>query len=160
MKKLFVAVLFGLVCAGCFAILEPIQSNKYKDIGGYKYAYISQTATVDSGVGHSGYGTYGGYGYSVKKSINPRDVIAGIFMKKGLVVVEQLTNESNALIINYGQSGKRNVVGGFGGYTLEVSIQIIDSQTKEPIYTCTAEGQGSTEADDIRVAITRCLSNL
>lgn len=159
MKKLFVAVLFGLFCVGCsIGVLEPIQSNKYRDVEDYKYAYISQTATVDSGVGHSGYGTYGVYGYSVKKSINPRDVIAGIFMKKGLIVVEQLTNEVNALIINYGQSGKRNT--GFGGYALEVSIQVLDSQTKEPIYTCTAEGQGSTEADDIRVAITRCLSNL
>ncbi len=159
MKKLFVAVLFGLFCAGCsIGILEPIQSNKYKDIYGYKYVYIGQTAKVDSGVGHSGYGTYGIYGYSMQKSINPRDVIAGIFMKKGLIVLEQLTNETNALIINYGQSGKRNT--GFGGYALEVSIQVLDSQTKEPIYTCTAEGQGSTEADDIRVAITRCLSNL
>ena len=160
MKNIAFAILFGLCCVGCFAILEPIQSQKYKDIDGYKFAYISQTATVDSGVGHSGYGAYGGYGYSVKKSINPRDVIAGIFMKKGLVVVEKVADEANALVVNYGQSGKRNVVGGLGGYTLEVSIQIFDAKTQEPIYTCSAEGQGSTEADDIRVAITRCLSNL
>ncbi|MGX3043568.1 DUF4136 domain-containing protein [Helicobacter sp. T3_23-1056] len=160
MKNIAFVILFSIFFAGCFAILEPIQSQKYKDIEGYRFAYISQTATVDSGVGHSGYGTYGGYGYSVKKSINPRDAIAGILMKKGLVVVEKLTDETNALVVNYGQSGKRNVVGGIGGYTLEVSIQILDAKTQEPVYTCTAEGQGSTEADDIRVAITRCLSNL
>ena len=53
-----------------------------------------------------------------------------------------------------------NVTGGLGGYTLEVTIILIDAKTYDTIYSCTAEGQGSTEADDIREAITRCLSGL
>lgn len=52
------------------------------------------------------------------------------------------------------------MLGGIGGYTLEVSIQILDAKTQEPVFICTAEGQGDTEADDIRKAITRCLESL
>ena len=47
-----------------------------------------------------------------------------------------------------------------GGYTLGVSIQMLDSKTHEPLFICTAEGQGETEADDIRKAIARCLRDL
>ena len=59
--------------------------------------------------------------------------------------------------MNYGESGKRNR--GLG-YTIEVTIQFISAKTHAPICSCTAEGQGETEADDIREAITRCLSGL
>lgn len=57
-----------------------------------------------------------------------------------------------------GESGKRNT--GLGGYTLEVTIQLISAKTSSLVCSCTAEGQGSTEADDIRQAITRCLNEL
>ena len=47
-----------------------------------------------------------------------------------------------------------------GGYTIEVTIQFVSAKSNELISSCTAEGQGQTEADDIRQAITRCLSAL
>ena len=67
----------------------------------------------------------------------------------------ELSDET--LIVNYGESGKRNR--GLG-YTIEVTIQFVSAKSYAQICSCTAEGQGSTEADDIRQAITRCLSSL
>ena len=61
------------------------------------------------------------------------------------------------MIINYGESGRRNR--GLG-YTIEVTIQFVSAKSNELICSCTAEGQGETETDDIRQAITRCISGL
>lgn len=156
---IFVCVL-SLFSVGC-AILEPVKSQKFGDISSYKYAIIGQTQTVNSssGAGLVGYGMGGGYAYSVSKSVNPADVIAGILIQKGFIVVD-MPQDSKALLVKYGQGGKRVVAGGMGGYTLSVSIQMLDSQSNEPLFMCSAEGQGETEADDIRVAITRCLEAL
>ena len=46
------------------------------------------------------------------------------------------------------------------GYTIEVTIQFSSAKTNEMICSCTAEGQGETEADDIRQAIRRALTSL
>lgn len=43
---------------------------------------------------------------------------------------------------------------------MEVTIQFISAQTNSLVCSCSAEGQGETEADDIRMAITRCLSTI
>lgn len=143
------------------AILEPPKQEHFADLNLYTHAFINPTSTLNSSVGVGAYGYYGGSSYSVGRSINPMDIIAGILMKKGLVIINKIDDKTKqTLMINYGQSGRRNVLGGLGGYTLEVSIQILDAQTKEPVYFCTAEGQGSTEADDIRKAIHRCLDGL
>lgn len=98
---------------------------------------------------------------SSSKTVNPADLITGIFIKEGLIRLPELKPElaEETLIINYGESGKRNT-GGLGGYTLEVTIQLISAKTSSFVCSCTAEGQGSTEADDIRHAITRCLNEL
>ena len=61
------------------------------------------------------------------------------------------------MIVNFGESGRRNVN---LGYSTEVTIQFISADTQRPICTCTAEGQGSTEADDVRKAIQRALDPL
>ena len=42
----------------------------------------------------------------------------------------------------------------------EVTIQFISSDTNSLVSSCTAEGRGATEADDIRLAITSCLNSL
>ena len=47
-----------------------------------------------------------------------------------------------------------------GDKVLEVTINLISAKTYQPLCSCIAEGQGSTEADDIRIAITRCLASL
>ena len=63
------------------------------------------------------------------------------------------------LILRYANSGICDVYMGLG-YTMEVSISILESSTLRPVDNCTAEGIGDTEVDDLRDAISRCLSDL
>ncbi len=170
LKRVYFAILTGLLINGCAEMvhfdLEPVKSKKFGDTSKYTYAIIgqSQTLTSEATSGYIyGYGAItGGETSSVSKSINPSDVIAGILMKKGFIVLDSISNDktkkAKSLFVKYGQSGRRDLSA--RGYTLEVSIQILDASTYEPIFTCTAEGLGHTEADDIRHAITRCLSDL
>ena len=138
------------------APLKLTTTIKNGSIENYKYTFISQTKSLTSSSGASINGQY----YSTSKSVNPRDVISGILAKKGFILIPELKNEltNETLIVNYGESGRRNT--GLGGYTIEVTIQFISSESSSLICSCTAEGQGSTEADDIRQAITRCLNSL
>ena len=138
------------------APLKPATSINNGSIKDYKYIFISQTKSLTSSSGVSISGQY----YSTSKSVNPRDVISGILAKEGFILIPELKDElaSETLIINYGESGKRNT--GFGSYTLEVTIQFVSSESSSLISSCTAEGRGDTEADDIRQAITRCLNCL
>lgn len=78
---------------------------------------------------------------------------------KAIVILPEIKSElaEETLIVNYGESGRRNR--GLG-YTIEVTIQFISAETNEIICFCTAEGQGATEADDIRQAIRRALDGL
>ena len=117
----------------------------------FKYAYITPTKELTSSTGS----TYGIYA----KSVNPSDVIAGILISNGYIILPELKPElaKETLIVNYGESGRRNR--GLG-YTIEVTLQFISAETNEMVCTCTAEGQGSTEADDIRQAIKRALGGL
>ena len=125
----------------------------------FKYAYISPTKELTSSSGGTYGGQYGIYGSSTTKSVNPSDVIAGMLITEGFIILPELKSELSheTLIVNYGESGRHNR--GLG-YTIEVTIQFISAETKQMICTCTAEGQGSTEADDIRQAIRRALSSL
>lgn len=121
----------------------------------FKYAYITPTKELTSSTGS----VYGIYGSSTTKSVNPSDVIAGILISNGYIILPELKPElaKETLIVNYGESGRRNR--GLG-YTTEVTLQFISAETNEMVCTCTAEGQGSTEADDIRQAIKRALGGL
>lgn len=71
--------------AGC-AILKPVEVKRFGDTSSYKYAFVGQTQTLNSGTGsgYAGYGTSGGLFLSQSKSINPSDLISGILMKKDL----------------------------------------------------------------------------
>jgi hypothetical protein len=122
-----------------------VNNGNIKD---YKYIFISPTKTLTSSTGNLYGGNYGAYGSTTSKSVNPSDVIAGILSKQGFIIVPELTAElaNETLIVSYGESGRRNR--GLG-YTAE-SYMLICSGT--------AEGQRSTEADDIRQAVTRSLS--
>lgn len=128
-----------------------------QDIHNYTYFYITPTQELSSSSGVVGtqYGVYGG----ITKTVNPSDVISGILIKNGFIGVNEVKSEnaSKTMLINYGESGRRNVN---LGYSIEVTIQFVDVSTQEPILVCTAEGQGSTEADDIRKAINRALEPL
>ena len=102
---------------------------------------------------------HGIYGSSTTKSVNPSDIIAGILIQNGFIIVSEIKSElaKETVIVNYGESGRRNRR---FGYTIEVTIQFISADTNQMICSCTAEGQGSTEADDIRQAIKRALDGL
>lgn len=152
----FLAFLISSVFIISCAPLKPTSTIKNGSIEKYKYIFISQTKSLTSGSGASISGQY----YSTSKSVNPRDVITGILAKRGFILLPELKDElaSETLIVNYGESGRRNT--GFGSYTIEVTIQFVSSEFSTLLCSCTAEGRGETEADDIRQAITRCLNSL
>jgi hypothetical protein len=158
-KKAAISILmafFTLISLNGCTSLRPPTSVKNGSIFGFKYMYITPTGSLTSSSGATISGQY----YSSSKTVNPSDVISGILTKEGLIRLPELQTElsSETIIINYGESGKRST--GLGGYTIEVTIQFISSKNNSLICSCTAEGQGSTEADDIRQAITRCLGEI
>lgn len=144
--------------SSCRALKEPVVVLN-APIENYKYAFITPTKELTSSVGGTFGGPYGIYGATSSKSINPSDIIAGELMKNNFIILPEIKPElsDKTLIVNYGESGRRNR--GLG-YTIEVTIQFISAKTHERVCTCTAEGQGETEADDIRKAIRRALSEL
>jgi hypothetical protein len=135
--------------------LKPATGLVRDSISNYKFFYITPTNSLTSSTGSTINGIY----ISSSKSVNPSDVITGILIKQGLIRLPELKPEINdqTLLINYGESGRRN---NFLGYTIEVTIQLISAKTNELACNCTAEGQGSTEADDIRIAISRCMNEI
>ena len=155
LKRIITIIVSCVLIVSC-APLMPATSIKNGEIRDYKYIYISQTKSLTSSLGTSMSGQY----YSMSKSVNPRDVISGILAKEGFILIPELKDEiaNETLIINYGESGQRHT--GLGSYTLEVTIQFVSSETSSLISSCTAEGRGETEADDIRQAITRCLNSI
>lgn len=154
-------LLIGLHITGCATLKEP-DINKRGDISNYKYVVLPNTANLSSSSGAVYGNQYGVYGSSTGKEINPSSTIEGILLKRGLISTDSITsdNKDKTLIVKYGESGRRDVAGGLGGYTLEVTIALVSAKTNEIIYSCVAEGQGSTEVDDIREAIHRCLSGI
>jgi hypothetical protein len=152
----FLTIFITTIWLNSCTTLKPITTIKNGTIESYKYIYISPTNSLTSSSG----ATIGGQYYLSSKSVNPNDVITGILLKEGFIKLPELKQElsNETLIVNYGESGKRNT--GLGGYTIEVTIQFISAKSQTQICSCTAEGQGETEADDIRKAITRCLTAL
>jgi len=160
-NKWIYLVLLSVITTGCAILKEP-EITKRENIDQYNFVVLPKTTSFSSGTG-SVYGDqYGVYGGSSSKEINPSHVIEGILLKRGLMSTAAVKpgNESKTLLVKYGESGMRDVAGGLGGYTLEVTIALISAKTNSVVYSCVAEGQGSTEVDDIREAIHRCLSGL
>lgn len=154
-KRTRVGVVLGVLMAGVIGGCATLKEVKrFHDMNGYKYAIIPQTASHTSGSGGISYDM--GFGMvasgAVSKSVNPGEVIAGILMKKGYIVVDK-SDRDGAFIVKYGQGDSRML-----GEILEITIQMLDSKTHEPLFICTAEGKmGDTETDNIRKAIARCL---
>lgn len=160
MKKLILISFIIPICLmllGCALQKPTVVINE--DINNFSYVYITPTQTLSSGTAGTYYNGYSNQYYSVDKSINPNDVISGFFSKNGFIKIPELKEEllDKTLIINYGESGRRDV--GFG-YAIEVTIQLVSAKSNTLISSCTAEGMGETEADDIRIAINRCLSGI
>lgn len=144
-------------CAPVPLIAPTIIKND--TIDGYKFIFITPTGNLSSSSGGVYGGQYGIYGTSTSKSVNPSDIISGILIKEGYTRIPELKQEllGETMIVNYGESGRRYVR---RGYTTEVTIQFISAKSNKSICSCTAEGMGQTEVDDIRQAITRCLSGI
>ena len=155
MRRVCFLFLFTFLFVSCVTLKEPEVIIK-QNIMDYKYIVINSTESINSSAGSTVNESY----YSVSKTVNPKDFIAGNLIKKGFIILPTIQEEflENTAIVNYGEVGRRNIAGGLMGYTIEVSIQFIDAKTKEIICVSTAEGIGSTESDDIREAITRALN--
>jgi hypothetical protein len=154
-------VFLSLITSGCATLKAPEITNR-GDLGQYSFVVLPKTSSLSSGSGRVYGNQYGVYGGSSSKQVNPSHVIEGILLKRGLVSTDAVNpgQESKTLLVKYGESGRRDVAGGLGGYTLEVTVTIVTAKTNEVVYSCVAEGQGSTEVDDIRIAIHRCLSGI
>lgn len=136
--------------------MRPPVIKSYNDtIHNYRYFYVSSTGDYSES---EIYGKEGNL-YGVTKSINPASVISGILIKNGFIQVNEVypKTEKETMIVNFGETGRRDVN---LGYSIEVTIQFVSAYSQQPICSCTAEGQGATEADDVREAIQRALSPL
>lgn len=149
-----------LLLSGCAALYPPRVTGNNVGLSGYQYFYIIPTAEKTSVTGGAyGNGSYV-YGSTSSHSVNPADLISGHFVKNGFIRLASINPEQvdKTLVINYSETGRRNT--GWGSYTIEVTIQITDAKTNEVICTGVAEGRGSTEADDVRIAIDRCMNEI
>ena len=127
--SLAVITALGLGFSGCSTkLLKPIR-KKYSDTDKYEYVAIPSTNSKSSSQSSFYVGKYGGGGGSSTKQMNPSSIIEGMLLKKGLTSVDRLSDDilDKTLIVKYGESGRREV--GMGGYTLEVTMKIIDAKT-------------------------------
>lgn len=141
-----------LLLAGC-ALNPPIYTQLGR-LDQFQFVLIGESVSITS-LRSSG-------GSASTRSVNPSQLIEGILLKKGLVKVSGPTPNTagKLLLARFGISARRDIAGGLGGYAQEVTISLIDAESMKPIFTCTAEGIGATEVDDIREAITNCMAGL
>ncbi len=152
-------VFFCTVFVGCGS-LKPVSITRNGTLQGYKFAYINPTTTKVGGTeSHYSCNRYMGLSISSTTSTNPSEVISGYLMKQGFIIIPQLNvhDASQTIIVNYAETGRRDLN---LGYTIEITIQILSAVDNSLICSGTAEGQGETEADDVRIAINRCLAEM
>ena len=137
-----VLVVIGFLTGCAMPRVPTVQVNK--DLRAFSYVYIPATQPVQE--------------TSEQKieSVNPRDLIAGAFAKKGFIILPSVDERFRAktLMVGYGQGRGRSVT------LREVTIQLVSAETGELVATATAEGRDSTEAEEIEQAITRALDAL
>ena len=143
-----VSCLFICILSSCGVMRPPVINNYDDTIHNYRYFYVSPTGDYSSSSATHG-----------TKTINPTSIISGILLKNGFIQVNEVNpkNATETMLVNFGETGRRNI--NFG-YSIEVTIQFVSAYSQHPICTCTAEGQGETEADDVREAIQRALEPL
>lgn len=165
MKKIIIlsTIVLAAILSGC-ATLRPstllpttITRNSEDDLKNYSYFYVNPAGAKTGSAGYVTGGNYGVFGSSSTRTTEPCDIISGYLIKLGYVRVANIdeTISDKTLVISYGETGRRPL--GFG-YTIEVTLQFTSAKTHAPVCTVTGEGQGETEADDIRIAIIRCLN--
>lgn len=158
-KRNILIALIPLLFASCVS-LQPVRVIRNSSLDQYTYFYITPTETKTGSSGGVYGNGYGVYGSSRSKSTNPADIISGYLIKRGLVRLPEVKSDlaDKTMIINYGETERRST--GLGGYTIEVTLQVLSAKTSDVICVITGEGQGETEADDIRIAINRCLDEM
>lgn len=156
-KNLLLLLTFTLSISSC-SVPKYATISSTPDLSKYKYLYITdageKTSVTGSTFGSGGY-VYGG---TTSSSTNPTDIISGRFMKQGYVRIPELSEEKKpqTIIVNYGEGDRKSYCLGIA-YSIEVTLQLLDAATYDLICVSTAEGMGETEADDIRLAINKCL---
>lgn len=156
MKKI-VLFLIALVATACSA-LKPTTCSVLPTFYKYRYVYIMPTGSVTGSTGvYTIDRTYVSGG--VTKTTNPADLMSGYLMQKGFVVLPQLDQNklSETLVLSYGETGHRSVGFLWLFDATSIIIQFRDAQTNEIVASAEAEDYGSTEADNIRYAITGAL---
>lgn len=159
MKKAIILSIIALaaILSGCATLLPTtITRNSEDDLKNYSYFYVNPAGAKTGSAGYVTGGNYGVYGSSSTRTTEPCDIISGYLIKLGYVRVATIDENisDKTLVISYGETGRRPA--GLG-YTIEVTLQFTSAKTHAPVCTVTGEGQGETEADDIRIAILRCL---
>lgn len=166
MKNKVLLFFLGAFLFSSCAVLKPPTVVSKKPIDGYKYVYVAATSDVSS-VYNVGMGTVqptywgntvgGMVSSGGSRTANPGELIGGHFIKRGYVKLIELDPKllDETLVVVYGESGRRKV--GFG-YTIEITVQITSAKDHEVLCVGTAEGQGSTETDDVRIAVDRCMT--
>ena len=151
--KFFIAIIAGVLITSCGVTLLAPTIKINVPLSGYKYFYVTPTEEKTS---TSGY-IYNGIGSSTTHSVNPADIITGCLVKRGFTRVPELKEEhlDRTFVVNYGETGRRQA--SLFAYTIEVTLQFIAADTHEVLCVSTAEGCGSTESDDVRLAINRAI---
>jgi len=156
-----ICAVLAFLMSGCASMRPPVINTYDDSVFNYKYFYVSPTKDYTSRSSSQFYANqYGAYGREGDTKItNPGSVILGILLKNGFVPVNEVNpdNAQETMLVNFGEAGRRSVN---LGYSIEVTIQFVSASTQRPICSCTAEGQGETEADDVREAIQRALEPL
>lgn len=147
--KIWIFIIVAIILGSCGSLSTPIIVRK-APIDGYKYIFITPTKEVVSSHGSVYKGEYAEVGSTKTESLNPSDIISGELMKKGFILLPELNSEfiKKTLIVNYGKS------------STDVTIQFVSADSHELVCSCTATGEGFTEVDYIRSAITRAFSEL
>lgn len=163
MKYLSIFLRLALICIiscvmiSCVTLKAP-KVTRYSPLDVYDYVYIPATGTHEGATASYVLGILIPYA----NSVTPRDVIAGMLSKSGYIIIPTLEeeNKERTLIVTYGQSERRDIAGGLFGYTMEVTLQFVSAKTNKLVAFTTAEGMGETEADGIRNAIQRAITNI
>ena len=157
MKKI-VFFLVALLATSCGA-LRPTTCSVQPSFYQYRYVYVMPTGSVTGSTAvHASY-DYRYVSGGKTKTTNPTDLMAGYLMQKGFTVLPQLDQNklSETMVVSYGETGHRSVGLLWLSDATSIILQFRDAQTNELVASAESEDYGSTEADNIRYAITNAL---
>ncbi len=159
-KTVILIIAIASILSGCGSVKPTtINRNPSDDLKNYTYFFVNPTGSKNSSTGIVTNNGYGVFGATTTTSTDPIDIISGYLMKLGYVRIAEIDEKisDKTLVISYGETGKRELN---LGYATEVTMQFTSAKSHALVCTVTGEGQGDTEADNVRIAITRCLDTV